>query len=211
MPETHCREVRCDGRRPLGEDPPVLHLPFQCLMSRPHPPLHHLLLHRICVISGSFHLIRVAPVALVGLNWLARIKEAHEDFVENLNVYIHTGRVRTLDPHQVPRADVNTQLVAQGGLPRVHVGHKGIPLFCNFFLGDAKVSPVVCYHVQVFPIATPPLARSISIVTSSGLPLSSSGIVRWTDQLGFLANERFVWYDSDSEILMTYVLFNVKI
>ena len=149
MPETHCREARCDGRRPLGEDPPVLHPPFQCLMLRPHPPLHCPLLRRICVISGAFHLIRVAPAALVGLNWLARIKEAHEDFVENLNVGKHTGRVRTLDPHQVPCEDVNTQLVAQGGLPRVHVGRKGIPLFCNSLLGDAKVSPAICHRAVV--------------------------------------------------------------
>jgi hypothetical protein len=58
-----------------------------------------------------------------------------------LNVGKHTGRVRTLDPHQVPGEDVNTQLVAQGGLPRVHVGRKGIPLFSTPFWGMRKSVP----------------------------------------------------------------------
>ena len=51
----------CDvAMKDLGEDPPVLQLPVQRLMSHPQPPLHCMLLRRIHVISGAFHLIRVA-------------------------------------------------------------------------------------------------------------------------------------------------------
>ena len=88
----------------------------------------------------------------------------------------------------------------------------GQTLFFSFFSvkGQSNVRPPGCLLFKSFQLMTP-LARSISILTSSGLPLSSSGIVRWTDQLGFLANKRIVWYGSDSEILMTNVQFNVKI
>ena len=59
--------------------------------------------------------------------------------VENFNVVILTGRVRPLNPHQVPREDVDPQLVAQGGLPRVLVGREGIPLCRGSLLGGAEV------------------------------------------------------------------------
>ena len=111
--------MHCDvATKDLGEDPPILHLPDQCLMLHPQPPLHRPLLRRIHIISGAFHRIRVAEVALVSLNPITRLKEVHEDFLTNFNVRIlTTGRVGTLDPRQAPCKDVNAQLVAQGGLP----------------------------------------------------------------------------------------------
>jgi hypothetical protein len=59
-------------------------------------------------------------LVLVGLDPLAQLKKVHEDFVENFNVGIVTGMVGTLDPHQVPRGDVEAQLVAQGDFPAFH-------------------------------------------------------------------------------------------
>jgi hypothetical protein len=92
-------------------------LPNQCLMSRPQPPLHCLLLRRIHVISGAIHLlICVAEVALVGLDPITRLKEVRADFLKNFNIHILTGRVGTLDPRQAPCEYVGAQLVAQGGL-----------------------------------------------------------------------------------------------
>ena len=92
-------------------------LPNQCLMSRPQPPLHRLLLRRIHVISGAIHLICVAEVALVGLDPITRLKEVRADFLKIFNIHILTGRVGTLDPRQAPCEYVGAQLVAQGGLP----------------------------------------------------------------------------------------------
>ncbi len=55
---------------------------------------------------------------------------------------ILTGRVWTLDPYQIPCKDVDPQLVTQGGLPRVLVGRKGIPLCHDSLLGDAEVRAI---------------------------------------------------------------------
>ena len=95
----HCDVVAED----LGEDPPVLRPPFQRLVARPHPPLHRPILRRIRVIARAFDFVRVAVVPLVGLDPLAQLEEVPQNLVENFNVGILTGRVRPLDPHQVPR------------------------------------------------------------------------------------------------------------
>ena len=55
-------------------------------------------------------------------------------------ILVYFGRAGTLDLHQVPCRNINAQLVAQGGLPR---------LFCDSFLRDAKVSPVDYHHAVV--------------------------------------------------------------
>ena len=73
----------------------------------------------------------MAAVALIGLDKLAWFKEVCEDFDENFNFSILTGRAGTLDPHQVPCQNINARLVAQGGLPRVLVRHEDVALFCE--------------------------------------------------------------------------------
>jgi hypothetical protein len=123
----------------LGEDPPVLKPPVQRLVMRPHPPLHRPILRRICVVSRTFDFVGVAAVPLVGLDPLARLEEVTQHFVKYINVGILTGRVRPLDPHQVPREDVHPQLIAQGGLPRILMGREGVPLRRGSLLGDAEV------------------------------------------------------------------------
>jgi hypothetical protein len=133
----------------LVKNPPNLQLPIQCLMMRPHPPLHSPIICRICIVPRTFDFVGVAAVALIGLYPLARLKEITQNLVENFNVSILTGKVGTLDPHQVPCQDVDAQLVVQGGHPHVLVGTKGIPLLCNSFLGDAEVSAIHSHQAVI--------------------------------------------------------------
>ena len=51
--------------------------------------------------------------------------------------------------NQVPRDDVDTQLVPQGRLPRVLVGTKGIPLRRCSLLRDAEIGAIDCHCAVV--------------------------------------------------------------
>jgi len=133
----------------LGENPPVLQPPIQRLVMCPHPPLHHPILHWIRVIPQTFDFVRVAAVPLVGLSPLAQLEEITQNLVENFNFGILTSRVWTLDPYQVPCKDVHPQLKAQGGLPRVLVGRKGVPLCHSSLLQDAEVCAIDCHCAVV--------------------------------------------------------------
>jgi hypothetical protein len=106
---------------------------------RPYPPLHCPIFCRIHVVPGAFDFVGVAAVALVSIDPLARLEEVPQNLVENFNVGILTSRVWPLNPNQVPREDADTQLVAKGGLPRVFVGPKGVPLLHNSLLRDSEV------------------------------------------------------------------------
>ncbi len=88
-------------------------------------------------------------MSLVGLDPLARLEEVSQNLVENFNVGILTGRVRPLDPHQVPCEDVHPQLVAQGGLPHVLEGTEGIPLCRGSLLRNAEVRVVDSHRAVV--------------------------------------------------------------
>ena len=57
--------------------------------------------------------------------------------------------VGTLYSHQVPCEDVQPQLVPQGGLPRLLVGFKGIPLLCDSLLWDSKISAIAGHGAVV--------------------------------------------------------------
>jgi hypothetical protein len=133
----------------LGENPSGLQPPVQLLVMCPHPFLHRPNLRRICVVPGALYFVGVAAVALVGLYLLAQLKEVTQNFVKNFNVGILTGRVWTLDPYQVPREDVHTQLVVQGRLPRIFVGREGVPLLHDSLLRDAKVRSIDCHGAVV--------------------------------------------------------------
>ena len=65
-----------------------------------------------------------------------------------MSVYLPV-RVWTLDPYMVPREDVDPQLVTQSGLPRVPVGRKGVPLWCDSLLEDAGVRAINGHHAVV--------------------------------------------------------------
>jgi hypothetical protein len=77
-------------------------------------------------------------VALIGLNPLARLKEVPQNF----NVRVLTGRVGSLDPHQVPSQNINAQLIALSRHHRTFVGWEGILLLCDSPLQDAEVRPM---------------------------------------------------------------------
>ena len=70
----------------LVEDPPVLQLPVQRLVTCPHPGLHHSILCRIHIVSRAFDFVRVAAVSLFarrpsafGLGPLARLTAQGSD------------------------------------------------------------------------------------------------------------------------------------
>ncbi len=126
----------------LGENPPVLQLPVECLMPGPHPALHCQNLHRIRVVCWALDLVRVPAVADVGLHALARLKEVGEDFVENNNIGVLARGVRTLDPHQVPPQNAYAELVSERGLSRILVGREGIPLLWQSLLWHTEVGAV---------------------------------------------------------------------
>ena len=86
---------------------------------------------------------------LIGLDLRARLKKITENLVQYFNVGILTGRVRPLDPYQVPCEDVHPQLVAQGGLPCVLVGREGVLLCCGSLLGDAEVGSIDCHPAVI--------------------------------------------------------------
>jgi hypothetical protein len=126
----------------LGEDPPIHQMPIHHLVTCPHPYLHSPILHRIRLVPRTFDFVRVAVVPLVSLNPLAPLKEITQNLVETFNVGILTGRVWPLDPHQVPCEDVDAQLAAQGGPPRVFgvfVGTEGVPLRRDSLLEECRL------------------------------------------------------------------------
>jgi hypothetical protein len=96
-------------------------------MPHPHSPLHSPILRRIHVVPRELYLAGVAAVALVSLDPLAS-----------------TGRVWPLNPHQGPCEDVNAQLVVQGLLPRILVGHEGVPLRRDSLLGNPEYVSRCC-------------------------------------------------------------------
>ena len=100
----------------LVEDPPVLPLPVQRLVTCPHPGLHHSILCRIHIVSRAFDFVRVAAVALFARRPSAsarslgsQLKEVTKNLVEYENVGILNGMVGALDSHQVPCQDVHAQ------------------------------------------------------------------------------------------------------
>ncbi len=107
-------------------------------------------------------------MALVGLDPLARLNEVTQNLVKDFNVSILTCRVWTLDPNQVPREDVDAQLVAKGGLPRVFVGHKGVPLLRDSLLRDSEVGSVNGHRAVVSHIVGTESALEDDLRTKEG-------------------------------------------
>ncbi len=126
----------------LGEYSPVLQVPVKRLVTRPDVALHLEVLDRVDVVLGALDLVRVPVVAVVGLNTFVWLKEVHQTGGEDLDVRPCPGRVRALDPHQVAHQNINAQLVAKGGLPRILVGPKRVALLHSPILGDTEVRPV---------------------------------------------------------------------
>ncbi len=91
---------------------------------------------------GALDLVRVPTVAVVGLNAFVWLEEVRQTGGEDLDVRPRPGGVRALDPHQVAHQNVNAQLIAKGGLPRILVGPKRVAFLCSPLLGDTEVRPV---------------------------------------------------------------------
>ncbi len=81
-------------------------------------------------------------VAVVGLDTFVWLEEVRQTGGEDLDVRPRPGGVRALDLHQVAHQNVNAQLVAKGGLPRVLVGPEWVALLCSPLLGNTEVRPV---------------------------------------------------------------------
>ncbi len=81
-------------------------------------------------------------VAVVGLNTFVWLEEVRQTGGEDLDVGPCPGRVRTLDPHQVAHQNVNAQLIAKGGLPRILVEPERVALLYSPLLGDTEVRPI---------------------------------------------------------------------
>ena len=96
----------------------------------------------VAVIVWTFHLVRAANVAVVGLDALARLEEVREDVVEDLDVRPSAGRVGSRDPHQIPGEDVNSELVSERGLAPILVGTEEVPLLRDPLLLDTVVGTV---------------------------------------------------------------------
>ena len=135
----HCDVVVED----LVENPPGLQPPIQSLVTCPYPPLHCPIFRRIHVVPGAFYFVGVAVVGpSSALTRSPSSRKLRKTLLKKFNVSILTRRVGTLDPHQVPREDVDAQLVAKSGLPRVLVGRKGVPLLCKSLLWDSEVGAI---------------------------------------------------------------------
>ncbi len=111
-----------DVKKDLGEYSPVLQAPVKHLVTRPDAALHLKVLDGVDVVLGALDLVRVPAVAVVGLDAFVWLEEVRQTGGEDLDVGPRPGRVRALDPHQVAHQNVNAQLVAKGGLPRILVG-----------------------------------------------------------------------------------------
>jgi hypothetical protein len=74
---------------------------------RPDLTLHRKVLCQVCIVLRALDLVGVPAVAIVGLGSFVGLEKMAKDLVKTLDVGVRTGRVRTLDPHQVPRQNVN--------------------------------------------------------------------------------------------------------
>ncbi len=111
-------------------------------MTRPDVALHLEVLDGVDIVLEALDLVRVPAVTIVGLDAFVWLEEVRQIGGEDLDVGPRPGGVQALDPHQVAHQNVNTQLVAKGGLPRILVGPKRVALLCSPLLGDTEVHPI---------------------------------------------------------------------
>ena len=63
------------------------------------------------------------------------------------------SRVGALYPYKSASEDVDAKLVAQGRLPCVLMGGKGISTYCFPFLWDAEVGSIDCHEAVIAYVA----------------------------------------------------------
>ncbi len=102
----------------LLEDPPVLEAAIEGLVARPRCRQHPKIRCRVAVLVGALDLVGVPHIAVVGLNVFAWREGVHKGVHKNLDIRPRAGGVWPLDPDQIPRKDVNPELVTEPGLGR---------------------------------------------------------------------------------------------
>ncbi len=147
----------------LPKDAPKFEASVEGLMSRPHASLHREILGGVAGVVRTFYLVRVTNVPVVDfdpLSWLEKSELVHED----LDVRPGAGGVGSPDPDQIPRENIDAELISQGGFARIFVGAEGVPLLCGPLLLDLEVRPVdrhqavVAYVMGVQPALKDDLA-----------------------------------------------------
>ncbi len=93
-------------------------------------------------LFGALNFIHVPEVPIVGFDPLAGLETVGKLVQKKIDVVPLTGRVGSADPHQIPREDVDPELLLVRGLPRVFMGRKGVPPCRGILLRDLKVCPV---------------------------------------------------------------------
>ena len=98
----------------LPENSPKFEASVEGLVARPYASLHREILGGVAVVVRTFYLVRVADVPVVGfdpLSWLEKVSAlVHED----LDVRPGAGGVGSADPDQIPRENINAELISQG-------------------------------------------------------------------------------------------------
>jgi len=101
----------------VHEDLPHLETSVDRLVAVPCTGLHSLVGDGVVRVVWALDLVGGADIAIVGLDALTLLKEVAEDLVKDLDVRPRTGRVRSIDPHEVTLEDTHPDLVSEGGLP----------------------------------------------------------------------------------------------
>ena len=96
----------------LPEDAPKFKARIEGLVTRPNTSLHRFILRRVAVVVGAFNFVGMPHVPVVRLHPLAGLEAVGEFIQKNLDVVPLTRGVRSADPHQIPREDVDPELVA---------------------------------------------------------------------------------------------------
>ena len=98
----------------LPENSPKFEASVEGLVSRPDASLHRKILSGVTVVIWALDFIGVPDVPVVSfdsLSWLEKVRElVHED----LDVRPGAGGVGSADPDQIPRENINAELISQG-------------------------------------------------------------------------------------------------
>ncbi len=118
----------------VPEDAPRLKPSVQGLVAGPCNSLHHPVLHRVAVVVWALYLVRAPDVAVVGLDTLSWLEAVCKNAVKKFNVGVLTRGVGSRDPNQIPRENINPELVAKRRLAGIFERSEGVPLPCDSLL-----------------------------------------------------------------------------
>ncbi len=96
----------------LGQDAPGLEAAVYCLVTRVHAGLLPLVDGGVAGVVGALDLVGSSDVAVIDFNVLARLKEATQDLVKDLDVVKGAGGVGALYPNEVLPEDTHPDHLA---------------------------------------------------------------------------------------------------